>query len=95
MRQYQAYFQQMMEANKPLFDEFKKIHDAYVEEPDFWKAKYNEVGRDVLDIMRDYERRLCSQSEKGQYGKFSSNLSAKFWAEVKTVFPKIDFVGVM
>ena len=47
-----------------------------------------------MDSIRDYDRKLCAQMGKGQYSKFSEQLSEKFWAEVRKIFPKIDFVGV-
>ena len=84
----------MMEENKEIFEYFKKLHDSYVEEPEFWQAKFNEEGKKVTEIVRNWERKLCRHSERGQYGKFSSNLAEKFWNEVRIHFPKIDFVGV-
>jgi len=85
----------MLEENKELFDNFTAVHEAYVVNPEMNKARFNEIGRDVMDVIRDYERILCGKTESGQYGKFSSNLSQKFWDEVRRVYPKINFVGVM
>lgn len=84
----------MMEENKELFDHFKQIHDAYVINPTVNQAKFNSIGSEVMDVIRDYERRLCGKTESGQFGKFSSGLSQKLWDEVRKVFRKIDFVGV-
>jgi len=84
----------MMEENEEIFEYFKKLHDSYVEEPEFWQANFNEEGKKVTEIVRNWERKLCRHSERGQYGKFSSNLAEKFWNEVRIHFPKIDFVGV-
>lgn len=94
MREYQKAFQTMLEQNKALFDQFREIHDGYTTDPATWKGMFNEVGAQVVDIIRDAERRLCAQMGKGQYSKFTQNLSDKFWGEVRAVFPKIDFVGV-
>lgn len=94
MREYQRAFQTMLEQNKELFDTFQLIHDAYVLNPDANKAKFNDVGREVTDVIREYERRLCAQMGKGMYSKFTQNLSEKFWGEVRQMYPKIDFVGV-
>ncbi|OIO13099.1 hypothetical protein COV53_06855 [Candidatus Gottesmanbacteria bacterium CG11_big_fil_rev_8_21_14_0_20_37_11] len=94
MTKYHKYFQEMMEENEEIFEYFKKLHDSYVEEPEFWQAKFNEEGKKVTEIVRNWERKLCRHSERGQYGKFSSNLAEKFWNEVRIHFPKIDFVGV-
>ncbi len=84
----------MLEEHKDLFDTFSQIHAAYLPNPDANKAKFNEIGREVVDVIREYERILCGKTESGQYGKFSSNLSQKFWDEVRRLYRKIDFVGV-
>lgn len=94
MREYQKAFHTMIEQHKELFDTFKSIHDAYVINPDLNKAKYNDIGRQVVDIIQDTDRKLCAQMGKGMYSKFSQNLSQKLWDEVRKVYPKIDFVGV-
>ena len=94
MRAYQETFQKMVEQNKEIFDNFKAVHDAYVLSPEVNKAKFNELGREITDIIRDYERRLCAQMGKGQFSKFTQNLSEKFWNEVRKVYPKIDFIGI-
>lgn len=94
MTKYQKYYLQMVEDNKTAFEEFRKLHDAYAQEPDFWQAKYNEDGKKILDILRNWEKKLCEHSERSQYGKFSSKLAEKFWNEVRIHFPKIDFIGV-
>lgn len=94
MTAYQKSFQTMLEQNKELFDTFQHVHDAYVLNPDANKAKFNEVGREVTDVIREAERKLCAQMGKGQFSKFTQNLSEKFWNEVRKVYPKIDFVGV-
>lgn len=84
----------MLKENKELFDNFTQVHEAYVLSPDVNKARFNEVGREVLDVIREYERVLCGKTESGQYGKFSGNLSQKFWDEIRKVYRKIDFVGI-
>lgn len=93
MTQYQKYFQLMLEENKELFDNFKGVHDAYVLNPQLNQAKFNDIGREVVDVIREYERKLCGNMNSGSYGAFSSNLSQKFWDEIRKVFRKIDFVG--
>ncbi len=94
MTKYRQAVQQMLEGNKELFDSFKPIHDAYVINPSVNQAKYNSIGSEVMDVIRDYERKLCSKMGAGQYSKFSTNLSEKFMEEIKSVFPKIMFIGV-
>lgn len=94
MTRYQKCFQDMMEENQKLFAEFKSVHDNYVQDDKKWQGKFNEEGEKVVAVIREWERRLCSYSEQGQYGKFSSSLADKFWSVVRNYFPKIDFVGV-
>lgn len=84
----------MLEENKELFDEFKPIHDAYVLNPAANQSKYNAIGATVMDVIREYERRLCAKMGAGQYSKFSMNLSEKFMEEIKNIYPKIMFIGV-
>lgn len=94
MTKSQQYFQDMMESHKDLFDAFKVVHDKYMSEPKKFQESLNELGEDVLKIVRRYENMLCSQSEGGKYGKFSSNLSDKFWEFIRGAFPKIDAIGL-
>ena len=84
----------MVSENKELFTNFKDIHDNYALNPPEWQKIFNEYGKEVVEIIREYERRLCANMATGKYGAFSANLSEKFWNEVKKIFPKIDFVGV-
>lgn len=94
MQKYQQMFIRMTEENRELFDTFKSVHDAFVLAPDANKERFNAIGGEVLDVIREYERILCGKTESGQYGKFSSNLSQKFWDEIRKVYRKIDFVGI-
>ena len=94
MSKYRQYVQLMLDENKELFDEFKPIHDAYVLNPAANQAKYNAIGGTVMEVIRDYERRLCAKMGAGQYSKFSMNLSERFMEEIKSIFPKIMFIGV-
>lgn len=84
----------MVEQHKELFDNFREIHDEYALNPREWQKIFNEYGGEILDIVRDYERRLCANMATGKYGQFSSKLSEKFWDQVRKYYPKIDFVGV-
>ncbi|MEK7533028.1 MAG: hypothetical protein AAB542_01210 [Patescibacteria group bacterium] len=94
MSKYRAAVQQMLEENKELFEEFKPIHNAYVLNPTANQAKYNAIGATVMDVIREYERKLCAKMGAGQYSKFSMNLSEKFMEEIKAMYPKIMFIGV-
>lgn len=94
MNEYRKMFTLMAEENKELFANFKEIHDEYALNPAEWQKLFNQYGGEVADVIREYERRLCANMATGKYGRFSANLSEKFWGEVKKMFPKIDFVGV-
>lgn len=94
MTKYQKYFQEMMAKNDYLFSEFKKIHDQYAFDPPKYQNEFNKLGKEVVEEIREWERKLCNHSERGQYGVFSSKLAEKFWEAVRAYFPKIDFVGV-
>ena len=92
MTKHEQYFKDMLTYNKELFDEFKIIHDKYASDPEKFKEEFNKKGQDVLNVIRKFENMLCGKSEAGKFGKFSSNLSDKFWELIRKHFPKIDFV---
>ena len=82
----------MLEQNKGLFDEFRKIHNKYELDPEKYQDEFNLVGQAINDLIRKYENKVCGKSERSVYSKFSSSLADKFRAEVRKVFPKIDFI---
>ena len=92
MAKYKKQFQLMCEENKLLFDEFKKYHDMLDSNDKSAKDKFNELGRKVLRVVRRYENELCAKSENSGFGRYSVNLSEKFWEEVRSHFPRIDEV---
>lgn len=94
MSKYQKFFEMMMEDRQEQFKRFKDIHDKYVNDPVKWQNEFNAEGKIIMDIIREWEKKLCSHSERGQYGIFSSGLADKFMTEVRKHFPKIDFIGV-
>lgn len=94
MTKYKHYFQQMLDANQAVFADFKKIHDLFAADQKTYQSEFNEKGEIIMEIIRDWEKRLCSRMEGGKNGVYSANLSEKFRAEVKKVFPKIDLIGV-
>ena len=91
---YRQLFLEMIEENRDLFLDFKEVHDKFVNDEETHKSEFNEKGAKVVEIIRDYERRLTSQQDKGQYSKFSSGLSDKFWNQIRAFLPRNDFVGV-
>ena len=94
MTKHKQYAQRMLKINKSLFSSFKKLHDKYEQNPDKWQEKFNTEGEKVLQIIREYENKLCSQSEKGGYSKFTPKLAEKFQSEIKKQFPLIDHIGL-
>lgn len=84
----------MIDQNLKVFSSFQVTHDNYANNPSAWQDTFNQDGAKILEIIRQWERKLCQHSERGQYGKYSSILSEKFWNIVRIDYPKIDFVGV-
>jgi hypothetical protein len=95
MTKYKEYFEKMIFQNKALFDAFKKLHDQYSLDQEKWQEKFNQVGEEVMTVIRDYEARLCRTSEQGGYNRFTPQLAEKFQDEVKKHFPMIDHVGLI
>lgn len=91
---YKQIFQEMIKQNEALFAEFEEIHNKYTLDQKTWQREFNQKGEEVLGVIRQYENRLCRQTEGGGYGKFASNLADKFHEEVKAHFPKIDDIGL-
>lgn len=85
----------MMTSHKELFTRFKIVHDQYALDPEKWQKEFNEIGEEVSDVIRKYERILCGHTEAGKYGKYSTNLSEKFKDEIRKEFPQIDFIGTI
>lgn len=91
---YREYFDLMLKDHKETFENFKDIHDHYTLEPEKYQKIYNDYGREILEIVQEYENRLCSKSENSGYGKYSTNLADKFREEVKKYLPKINSIGL-
>lgn len=91
---YRQLFLQMIEENRDLFLDFKEVHDKFINDEDAYKQEFNEKGTKVVEVIREYERRLTSQQDRGQYSKFSTGLSDKYWEQIRAFLPRIDFVGV-
>jgi hypothetical protein len=91
---YQKYIDLMKTKHSELFERFKPIHDGFAVQPKKWENEFHTVGRDVLDAAHEWERRLCSGTERGMYAQYSVKLADKFWIEIKKIFPLIDQVGL-
>ncbi|MEI6887078.1 MAG: hypothetical protein WCK31_02460 [bacterium] len=94
MTKFKKTYEEMTVANKQLFEEFTKIHDAYAKNSKKNQDEFNIQGARVLRVIKDYETRLCGKSENSGFGLYSSKLSEKFWLEIRTHYKYIDMVGV-
>lgn len=90
---YKQYYQMMVDGNEQLFEDFKVVHDGYVA-GSVNQEEYNRRGQPVVDVIRDFDRRLCSAMGRGAFSKYSEQLSGKFWDEVRKTYSQIDRVGV-
>lgn len=95
MTKYREYFERMLLTEKESFDAFTKLHMQYSMDQDGLQDKFNTEGTKIVTIIRDWENKLCSTSDKAGYGAYAANLSEKFWGEVRKSFPLIDYVGVI
>lgn len=84
----------MLETHKDEFEEFRKVHDEYEKDEDAMQTKFNSEGEKIMEIVNEWENKLCKQSEKGGYGNFTTGLAEKFRGELRKDFPSIDYVGV-
>jgi hypothetical protein len=71
------------------------LYNEYIKDQDSLQDKYNKEGKEILEIIREWENKLCSQTEKAGFGNYSTNLSEKFWSEVRKTYPLIDYIGVL
>ena len=91
---YKEYFNLMIKDHKEVFENFKDIHDHYVFEPQKYQKVFNQYGKEILDIVQEYENRLCSKSEGSGYGRYTTALADKFRLEVQRYIPKINSIGL-
>lgn len=94
MTKFKEYFQRMIEQNKKEFESFRVIHDEYALNPDINQEKYNQEGKEILKIIKEWESKLCHQQEK-KYSQYTGNLAEKFMDEVRKEFPMIDHIGII
>lgn len=95
MTKFKEYYEKMVSDNKALFDEFKALHAKYDKDSDNYQEEFNALGERVRLVAKDYENKLCLQSEKAGYGGYTSSLSEKFQAEIKKNFPLYDHIGII
>lgn len=84
----------MLLENKQVFDEFSLLHKKYETNEDKWQKEFNEKGKIVIDLVQEYENRLCANTERGMYSVYSAKLSEKFRDEIRKIYPMIDHIGI-
>ena len=85
----------MLSAHAEMFKAFDEIHALYVLDPDANQKRFNEEGERILEVIREYENRLCNKSQRTGYAAYTARLAEKFQELVKTRYPQIDHVGVI
>ena len=95
MTKYKEYYDKMVEENKELFGKFTKSHFEYSIDQNKNQEEFNEIGAKVLDVMHEWENRLCKTSEGAGYSNYTSGLAEKFQGEIRSHFPLIDHVGIV
>lgn len=85
----------MLKDNKEIIESFRLLHDNYALNPDYLQKQFNKEGGKILALIREYENRLCRNTERGMYSKYSVALAEKFQNEVRKHFPMIDRVGLI
>lgn len=92
---YKEYVERMLTLHKKEFDNFQTIHDKYALDEEKHQKEFNQEGKKIMLLVKQWENKLCMQSEKGGYGSFTTKLAESFQREIKKHFPKIDNVGII
>ena len=87
-------FQEMVDKHEKEFDSFQEIHNQYMEDPKKWQDRFNSEGSRIMEIVREYENRLCGRMENTANATYSAGLAEKFRNEIKKYLPKLDMIGV-
>ena len=91
---YIEIFNEMVTKYEKEFDAFQEIHNDYMKDPKKYQEIFNKEGAKIMDIIREYEDRLCGHMENTTNANYSANLSEKFRGEIKKYLPKLDMIGV-
>lgn len=91
---YKQFYQDMSDEYQELFAKFDAIHTGYLTNRKAFSAQFHSLGHEVVEIMREYERRLCAGMERSSNGVYSSKVAEKFWSEIKKRYSHIELVGV-
>jgi hypothetical protein len=94
MTKYKQYYRDMIDQHQAEFDAFQPIHDGYKQDRKKWSKQFHTEGQNIIEIIREWEQRLCSGMERGQNAVYSSKVAEKFWEEIKKRFSHIELVGV-
>lgn len=95
MTKYKEYCQRMIQQNQEAFAKFLTIHNQYGLDEDRFQEVFNKEGEKILKIIKEWENKLCQQSEKAGFSNYTGNLAEKFQTEVKKEFPLIDHIGII
>lgn len=91
---FKEVFKEMVTKYEKEFDDFQELHDRYEKEPKKFQSEYNREGEKIMEIIRDYEDRLCGHMENTKNATYSAGLAEKFRGEIKRYLPKLDMIGV-
>ncbi len=92
---YKEIFEEMVAKHEKEFDTFQELHDKYEKDPQKWQSEFNREGGKIMEIVREYENRLCGHMENTNNATYSANLAEKFRNEIKRYLPKLDMIGVV
>jgi len=95
MPKYKEYVERMLAGNKELFEEYAKLEGSYSRDEEAYQEEFNRLGGKVVVVVKEWEDKLCRQSEKAGYSGYTTALAEKFQNEVKKHFPLIDHVGII
>lgn len=92
---YIQTFEIMLSNNVDLFKEFDEVHQNYTLNGESEQENFNEVGARVLEVVREYEDKLCGRSEANGYGRYSGKLAEKFQNHIRSRYPHFDKIGII
>ncbi len=92
---YLEIFNEMVSKYEKEFDTFQELHDKYEKEPQKWQEEFNREGAKIMEIVYEYENRLCGHMENTNNATYSAKLAEKFRNEIKKYLPKLDMIGVI
>jgi len=91
---FKQFVKLMYEKHAEVFADFKPLHDQFAVDQEKYADEFHSQGLKILDIARDWERRLCFGMGKGKYAAYSAKLADKFWEEIEKTYPLIRQVGL-